>query len=234
MIFEEWFDNMLDTYPDDYYGVAKDAWNAAIAARDEELRKQEPVAYTFKQEGSPAYTNNPSFMKLNTQYVYEPLYAAPIPPEPTPSQQEALRICDGFRVLAGQTNDADKLKHFILARPDAPIPPDNHDWKAEYLRQVDLHNQTLDELREAEMQLRNPAPTPPTPSQQEAQWQPIETAPKDGTGISIKLTDGSVLQNVIPQSDGDYWWNGVQELFIPEFKVTHWMPLPTRPDEVTK
>ena len=52
----------------------------------------------------------------------------------------------------------------------APIPPDNHDWKAEYLRQVDLHNQTLDELREAEMQLRNPAPTPPTPtpSQQEA------------------------------------------------------------------
>ena len=49
----------------------------------------------------------------------------------------------------------------------APIPPDNHDWKAEYLRQVDLHNQTLDELREAEMQLRNPAPTPPTPSQQE-------------------------------------------------------------------
>ena len=43
----------------------------------------------------------------------------------------------------------------------APIPPDNHDWKAEYLRQVDLHNQTLDELREAEMQLRNPAPTPP-------------------------------------------------------------------------
>ena len=49
----------------------------------------------------------------------------------------------------------------------APIPTDNHDWKAEYLRQVDLHNITLDELREAEMQLRNPAPIP-TPSQQEA------------------------------------------------------------------
>lgn len=53
---------------------------AVIAEHDAELRKQEPVAYTFKQEGSPAYTNNPSFMKLNTQYVYEPLYAAPIPP----------------------------------------------------------------------------------------------------------------------------------------------------------
>ena len=68
--------------------------------------------------------------------------------------------------------------------------------------------------------------------QHESQWQPIETAPRDGTGISIKLTDGSVLQNVIPQSDGDYWWNGVQELFIPEFKVTHWMPLPQRPDTI--
>lgn len=118
MIFEEWFDNMLDTYPDDYYGVAKDAWNAAIAARDEELRKQEPVAYTFKQEGSPAYTNNPSFMKLNTQYVYEPLYAAPIPPEPTPSQQEALDMCEYIEQSVGLKGPTSIIRDFILARPD--------------------------------------------------------------------------------------------------------------------
>ena len=66
--------------------------------------------------------------------------------------------------------------------------------------------------------------------QHESQWQDISTAPKDGTHISIKLTDGSVLQNVIPQSDGDYWWNGVSELFISELKVTHWTPLPQHPD----
>lgn len=133
---------------------------AVIAEHDAELRKQEPVAYTFKQEGSPAYTNNPSFMKLNTQYVYEPLYAA-------------------------------------------PIPPDNHDWKAEYLRQVDLHNQTLDELREAEMQLRNPAPTPPTPTpiQQEA----LMRVDLIGTPAEVIPMDRDLLRDFIlarPDTEG--------------------------------
>ena len=77
MIFEEWFDNMLDTYPDDYYGVAKDAWNAAIAARDEELRKQEPVAWIH-----PLYKESGFKLVGITRWSDDclPLYAAPIPP----------------------------------------------------------------------------------------------------------------------------------------------------------
>lgn len=83
--FEQWYVTNAFDYPQNPLGsqecgLQRKAWHAAISAVHEELRKQEPVAYTFKQEGSPAYTNNPSFMKLNTQYVYEPLYAAPIPP----------------------------------------------------------------------------------------------------------------------------------------------------------
>lgn len=80
MIFEEWFDNMLDTYPDDYYGVAKDAWNAAIAARDEELRKQEPVAWIH-----PLYKESGFKLVGITRWSDDclPLYAAPIPPEQT-------------------------------------------------------------------------------------------------------------------------------------------------------
>lgn len=108
----------------------------------------------------------------------------------------------------------------------APIPPDNHDWKAEYLRQVDLHNQTLDELREAEMQLRNPAPMP-TPSQQEAQWHPIETAPKDGRELILLLTPSKFPQIAYSNT----WWTSG---FSVECQPTHWMPLPARPDEVTK
>ena len=79
----------------------------------------------------------------------------------------------------------------------APIPPDNHDWKAEYLRQVDLHNQTLDELREAEMQLRNPAPTPPTPtpSQEEAldakRWRYYADCPQTALMLGTELDPNS-------------------------------------------
>ncbi len=150
---------------------------AVIAEHDAELRKQEPVAYTFKQEGSPAYTNNPSFMKLNTQYVYEPLYAA-------------------------------------------PIPPDNHDWKAEYLRQVDLHNQTLDELREAEMQLRNPAPTPPTPSQQEL---------KHPTYGTIENLMNEIVKDVKQGYEVRLGMLGAINWFSCKFGE-----LRARPDEVTK
>ena len=40
----------------------------------------------------------------------------------------------------------------------------------------------------------------------------------------IKLTDGSILKNVWPQSDGDYYWRCREqgEMFIREEAVTHW------------
>ena len=114
MTFDEWYASQAHQLSNE--PTCRVIWNAAIAARDEELRKQEPVAWIH------------------------PLYKE-----------------SGFK-LVGITRWSDDC----LPLYAAPIPPDNHDWKAEYLRQVDLHNQTLDELREAEMQLRNPAPIPPT------------------------------------------------------------------------
>ena len=106
----------------------------------------------------------------------------------------------------------------IIARPDAPIPPDNHDWKAEYLRQVDLHNQTLDELREAEMQLRNPAPTPPTPSQQESVPKGFIVVSKDLLAEAIACnTDASlaearhIINSVLKVSDDEIFREVLKE-----------------------
>jgi len=82
---------------------------------------------------------------------------------------------------------------------NAPIPPDNHDWKAEYLRQVDLHNQTLDELREAEMQLRNPAPIPPTIPDG---WQLV---PKVGTQGCMPCSDGDKPPHDAEPVKDDEW-----------------------------
>ena len=100
----------------------------------------------------------------------------------------------------------------------APIPPDNHDWKAEYLRQVDLHNQTLDELREAEMQLRNPAPTPPTPFQQESVPKGFIVVSKDLLAEAIACnTDASlaearhIINSVLKVSDDEIFREVLKE-----------------------
>lgn len=63
-------------------------------------------------------------------------------------------------------------------------------------------------------------------------WQPIETAPKDGTNIII--TDGCGCYSVV--SWANYWaiWlfpgygDSDNEFYYP----THWMPLPEPPEVV--
>jgi len=43
--------------------------------------------------------------------------------------------------------------------------------------------------------------------------------------VRVLLTDGSEI-NCYAQTDGDFYWKGGgTEMFILDFKVTHWMPL---------
>lgn len=70
-------------------------------------------------------------------------------------------------------------------------------------------------------------------------WQPIETAPRDGTEILLKIP----LQWEEPQGrigSGDYvsayWfdksiWRNRLDHWIPLYRPTHWMPLPKSPSE---
>ena len=53
------------------------------------------------------------------------------------------------------------------------------------------------------------------------QWQPIETAPKDGTSLLL-LGSGGVW---IAEWDGKYWYAGDNFVDFP----SHWMPLPPPP-----
>ena len=64
------------------------------------------------------------------------------------------------------------------------------------------------------------------------QWQPIETAPKDGTVfLGYKLGQFRECYKV-PRDDCDMWCfggtSGADDLF-PNIKPTHWMPLPKPP-----
>jgi hypothetical protein len=64
----------------------------------------------------------------------------------------------------------------------------------------------------------------PAPSLHEG-WKPIPEKHPTFDLVDLRLADGSVLCECVPQSDGDYWWNGPSgEVFIdPRYApATHW------------
>jgi len=73
------------------------------------------------------------------------------------------------------------------------------------------------------------------------EWQPIETAPKDGTHILVVSETGI---SVCKYSCGN--WNGLidgdticyqeeqDDWYYDVYKPTHWMPLPEPPQQETK
>lgn len=59
-------------------------------------------------------------------------------------------------------------------------------------------------------------------------WQPIETAPRDGTEVLVYVPDYDSL--TIAQRFGVGLWEGADgDYYYP----THWQPLPAPPSEVT-
>lgn len=72
----------------------------------------------------------------------------------------------------------------------------------------------------------------------EMKWQPIETAPKDGTHIiawraTAKPPHCESMYFVPYDEDGNGLWHWVQDGDSPsENFPTHWMPLPPPPEDV--
>ena len=65
------------------------------------------------------------------------------------------------------------------------------------------------------------------------EWQPIETAPKDGTTVDIFV----VLEGGYRGRFTDYYWQSKRKIWrythggdIHPDQVTHWMPLPDGPN----
>ena len=67
---------------------------------------------------------------------------------------------------------------------------------------------------------------PPLPVQEPVAWKTMEAKYPSLEKLDIRMGDGSILCNVWPQSDGDFWWegSGTGEKFIdPKYAdVTHW------------
>ena len=84
----------------------------------EELRKQEPVAYV-----SIIDDDKPRSDIIDRELPpLTPLYAAPTPPTPTPSQEEALAALHTLWINKEKVSEARLLlTTFILARPDTEV-----------------------------------------------------------------------------------------------------------------
>ena len=62
-------------------------------------------------------------------------------------------------------------------------------------------------------------------------WQPIETAPKDGTRIAIKFRSGNRHEANWQTTYGGEWHTDSYK-YLPwadQAEITHWMPLPEPP-----
>lgn len=63
-------------------------------------------------------------------------------------------------------------------------------------------------------------------------WQPIETAPKDGTSIlgypHFRVTHWQA-EDCYPAPGWVSEWDYSLELYITDTKLSHWMPLPEPP-----
>lgn len=62
-------------------------------------------------------------------------------------------------------------------------------------------------------------------------WQPIETAPKDGTSVLVFWSSDACMAVMWKEldRDGKYAWFGVVERQPDDDLPTHWMPLPPPP-----
>ena len=69
------------------------------------------------------------------------------------------------------------------------------------------------------------------PKLSHVQWQPIETAPKDGTQIMLWITGLEPRPRIGFWSERgiDSGWYSLQSQYFIGFDVTHWMPLPSPP-----
>ena len=92
-------------------------------------------------------------------------------------------------------------------------------WSARPLNEFD----SLPLLREGDRLYLAPG-AQPAPIIPEG-WKPIPEKHPTFDIVDLRLADGSVLCECVPQSDGDYWWNGPSgEVFIdPKYApATHW------------
>ena len=148
--------------------------------------------------------------------------------------------------------NTDEIDWSMLRAQKEYLVVTNYFWESEYtdgvIHFIDfIQDEASTVLGEEAVFGREPSPPPsPEPTNpSESSWQPIETAPKDGTMILVSSTDQGVccvewdcIAEAFPMSPvncGFYFPYSEQDECGGAVMVenpTHWMPLPTPPENI--
>jgi hypothetical protein len=184
--------------------ACKGSGGVASSGAGQEAEAVEPFGYWCECKGAdPAFLRKPSYIPpTDALHTTTPLYTRLVPAQP---QEVAVKP---------KAVETAKLARDVAAR----MIDQNIQWRLDPLYIIELCDE-IDRLSA----LASPA--------QAVKWQPIETAPKDGTWVL------AVRAGYIPET---CFWDGEEWLFDEgqdpgtHYHPTHWMPLPTGPAQVVK
>ena len=172
----------------------------------------EPVAYQYRVQdpcGYEVWTFNP---KGRPVLETKPLFAHP-PHALAAAQAEVKRLRIDLEALAHQWS-----KRSDMAHPSDAMLINKHIRELRAALSTHADTSELDRL---------------VADAGRAKWQPIETAPKDGTEF-LGYRNGRIANAYrVQRDDCEMWSFGSQSgsvKYFPNVKPTHWMPLPDAPD----
>ena len=175
-----------------------------LRARIEAKERQEPAGWIGRgpRDGRIEFSTHRPAPSVMRDFNVKPLYLAP-GAQPAPSIPDGwLRAIDEALVVAhiGVANASDTYEQA----------------KVKLNNLICFHT---DIAADAASRL-------PGPDAASLVWLPIPEKHPTFDLVDLRLADGSVLCECVPQSDGDYWWRGPSggEFFIdPRYaQVTHW------------
>jgi hypothetical protein len=158
-------------------------------------------------------------------------------------------VCDRLPKSAVLIN-TDEVDWSMLREQKEYLVNTNYFWESEYtdgvIHFIDfIQDEASTVLGEEVVFGREPSPSPEPTNPSESSWQPIETAPTDGTMILVSSTDQGVccvewdcIAEAFPMSPlvcGFYFPYSEQGECGGAVMVdnpTHWMPLPTPPENI--
>ena len=153
-----------------------------------------------------------------TDWCFEPTHWMPLPDlpgaQPAPSEKdEPVR-----KAWARFSNE-------LHRSPDAPYPGMSEAFEKHFSQSfTDREWRAESGVWAAAWKAARNHGAQPAPSIPEG-WKPIPEKHPTFDLVDLRLADGSVLCECVPQSDGDYWWEGPSgEVFIdPKYApATHW------------
>jgi hypothetical protein len=265
--FESWWKSEPHRvkYPNDHpaYLAAEEAWQAARAASPVPAGwKLVPVEPTDEMRLAGGHVNS-EWLNDNAP-IGEARYVMPMigvwtamlaasPPAPPTPQQPPMLDDDGRAMIVNSHHYTaaniqaiiDRLRAFSDPEQTALADWDKIDWRGE----CNVWWRVMSGLFHGLEPAQPPTPQPPQGAQQE--WQPIATAPKDGTEIlgytnepwggfpvmDVRVCSWEPLDNPVARQWGiSGTWHrrhvaSGKSLMGGAFQPTHWMPLPAPPSQ---